>query len=79
MQTRQARADLIAYTLHLEKRTIPANAILHDFRMGPGHAGLAPHRTDVVSFHNGGQVYFNIAQEIAGKTVLVQSANTPQV
>src|ERR1017187_3890170 len=32
MQTRQARAELTAYTLHLRKRTIPAKAVLHDFR-----------------------------------------------
>jgi hypothetical protein len=41
MQTRHTRAELTAYTLHLRKRTIPANAVLHDFRVGPGHEGLA--------------------------------------
>lgn len=73
MQVRQARADLTAYTLNLTKCTIPANAILHDFRLGPGHEGLAAHRTDVVSFRYEGEVYFNIIHEIAGKTVLVHS------
>jgi len=37
--------------MELKKRTIPANAILHDFRMGPGHEGLAQFNPDVVSFH----------------------------
>jgi hypothetical protein len=79
MQIRQARADLTAHTLYLEKRTIPANAILQDFRMGPGHEGLAPRRSDVVPFPYEGQIYFNIVQELAGKTVLVQSADNPRV
>ena len=52
MQTRQARAELKVYTMGLEKRTIPANAILHDFRVGPGHEGLAPFVTDVASFQD---------------------------
>ncbi len=55
--------------MELQKRTIPANAILHDFRMGPGHEGLAPHNPDVASFHYDGQVYFNVAHEIVGRTV----------
>jgi hypothetical protein len=74
MQTRQARADLAVYTRDLKKRTIPAGAILHDFRVGPGHEGLAPYNTDVVSFHYEGEVYFNIVQEIAGRTVVVNAA-----
>ncbi len=74
MQTRQARADLTVYSMELEKRTIPANAILHDFRIGPGHEGLAPFVTDVASFHYGGEVYFNMAYEIVGKTVVVNAA-----
>jgi hypothetical protein len=73
-QTRQARADLMAYTMELKKRTIPANAILHDFRLGPGHEGLAQHNPDVVSFHYDGEVYFNVAHEILGRTVAVQAA-----
>jgi hypothetical protein len=74
MQTRQARADLTVYTLELKKRTIPANAILHDFRMGPGHEGLAGHNPDLASFHYEGQVYFNVAHEIIGRTVVVNVA-----
>jgi hypothetical protein len=71
MQTRQAQTDLTAYTTKLNKVTIPAKAVLHDFRQGPGHEGLAPHNPDVASFHYDDQVYFNIAQEIVGKTVIV--------
>jgi hypothetical protein len=74
MQTRQARADLTAYTLNLNKRTIPANAVLHDFRLGPGHEGLAQHNPDVVSFHYEGELYFNVAHEIVGRTVVVNAA-----
>ena len=74
MQTRQARADLTVYTMELEKVTIPANAILHDFRVGPGHEGLAPYNTDVVSFHYEGKVYFNIVQDVVGRTVIVNAA-----
>ena len=74
MQTRQARADLTAYTMDLKKRTIPANAILHDFRVGPGHEGLAPYNPDVASFRYEGKVYCNIAREIVGRTVVVNAA-----
>jgi len=74
MQTRQTRAELTAYTLHLRKRTIPANAVLHDFRVGPGHEGLAQHNPDVASFHYEGEVYFNVACEIIGRTVVVNVA-----
>ena len=74
MQTRQARAELKVYTMGLEKRTIPANAILHDFRVGPGHEGLAPFVTDVASFHYEGEVYFNMSHEIVGRTVIVNAA-----
>jgi hypothetical protein len=74
MQTRQARRELTAYTLDLSKRTIPANAILHDFRAGPGHEGLAEHNPDVVSFHYDGQIFFNVAHEIIGRTVAVNVA-----
>ena len=73
METRQTRADLTAYTTKLEKRTIPANAILHDFRVGPGHEGLAPLSPDVASFHYDGQVYFNVVHEIIGKTLIVST------
>jgi hypothetical protein len=75
MQTRQAQKELAAYTLKLNKVTIPAKAMLHDFRAGAGHEGLAPQNPDVVSFHYDGQVYFNIAQEIAGKTVIVSTGS----
>jgi hypothetical protein len=74
MQTRQARSDLTVYTMELERRTIPANAILHDFRVGQGHEGLAPYVTDVASFHYEGEVYFNMAHEIVGGTVVVKTA-----
>ena len=74
MQTRQARAEVTAYTLHLRKVMIPANAILHDFRMGPGHEGLARHNPDVVSFRYEGEVHFNVAHEIIGRTMVVSVA-----
>ena len=75
MQTRQAQSELTAYTLKLDKVTIPSRAVLHDFRQGPGHEGLAPHKPDVVSFHYDGQVYFNIVQEIIGKAVIVSTGS----
>ena len=74
MQTRQAQVELTAYTLELNKTTIPANAILCDFRVGPGHEGLAPHNPNVASFRYEGQVYFNVAHEIVGRTVIVNAA-----
>ena len=74
MQTRQAQADLTAYAMELKKRIIPANAILHDFQLGPGHEGLAQHNPDVVSFHYDGEVHFNVAHEIVGRTVVVNAA-----
>jgi hypothetical protein len=76
MQTRQAQAELLVFTHGLSKVTIPAKAVLHDFRIGPGHEGLAPHNPDVASFHHDGQVYFNIAQEIVAKTVIVQAGSS---
>jgi hypothetical protein len=60
--------------MELKKRIIPANATLHDFRVGPGHEGLAEHNPEVVSFHYDGGVYFNVANEIVGKTVAVKAA-----
>ena len=75
MQTRQARADLTAYTCGLKMRTIPANAILHDFRVGPGHEGLAANNPNVVSFHFEGELYFNVAHEIVGKTMIVNAVS----
>jgi hypothetical protein len=74
MQTRQARADLTVYTMELEKRTIPAEAMLYDFRVGLGHEGLAPFVTDVASFRYEGEMYFNMSHEIVGKTVIVNAA-----
>ncbi len=71
MQTRQAQAELTVYTLKLNKVTIPAKAILHDFRLGRGHEGLSPHNPDVVSFRYNDQVYFNISKEIVNKTAIV--------
>jgi hypothetical protein len=62
------------YKIPGRSRTIPANAILHDFRMGPGHEGLAQFNPDVVSFHYEGELYYNVAHEIVGSTVLVNAA-----
>ena len=74
MQTRQAQTELTAYTLNLDKRTIPANAVLHDFRIGPGHEGLAAHNPNVASFHYEGEIHFNVAQEVVTRTVIVRAA-----
>lgn len=77
MQIRQATAELPVYTAKLQLKTIPAWAILHDFRIGPGHEGLAPHNPDVVSFHYEGEIYFNVSEEILAKTVIVSAASDP--
>jgi hypothetical protein len=74
MQTRQAQTALTAYTLSLDRRTIPAHALLADFRIGPGHEGLARHNPNVASFHYQGEVHFNIAPEIVPRTVIVRAA-----
>ena len=76
MQTRQAQSELTAFTLKLDKVTIPPRAVLQDFRMGPGHEGLAPHNPNVASFRYDGHVYFNIAKEIVEKTVIVMSTGS---
>ena len=76
MQTRQTISDVTAYTLELKKCAIPAHAILHDFRSGPGHEGPAQHNPDVVSFHYDGQLYFNVIHEVIGKTVIVRGSAT---
>jgi hypothetical protein len=68
MERRQATHSFPAYTLQLEKRVIPANAVLEDFRAGRGHEGLQPQNPDVASFHYDGGVYFNLLREIAGHT-----------
>lgn len=77
MQIRQATKDLSVFTAALKKRTIPAKSILHDFRVGPGHEGLAPHNPDVVSFHYEGEIYFNIKHEIIDQTVIVSAGSSP--
>lgn len=59
----------------LQKRTTPANAVLHDFRMGPRHEGLRQHNPDVASFHYEGRVYFNVINEIVGTTVIVTAGS----
>jgi hypothetical protein len=76
MQTRQSQIELTAFTMKLDKVTIPAKSLLYDFRVGPGHEGLSPHNPEVASFHYDDQVYFNIAQEIVGKTVIVMSSGS---
>jgi hypothetical protein len=76
MQTRQTTSELTAYTSNLQKRTIPANVVLHDFRLAPGHEGPAQNSPDVASFHYDGQLYFNMAHEFIGKTVIVNASST---
>ncbi|HUP05040.1 MAG TPA: hypothetical protein VMU19_13685 [Bryobacteraceae bacterium] len=71
---RQVRRAITVYDRNLEKHTIPEYAILRDFRIGPGHEGLAGHSPDVASFHYDGAVYFNMAHEIVRQTVIVQAA-----
>ena len=77
MQIRQAVKDLSVFGSNLKKRIIPARSILHDFRIGPGHEGLAPHNPDVVSFHYEGEIYFNVKHEIVDATVIVASGSSP--
>lgn len=76
MQIRQATAAFPAFTSNLKKRIIPAQAILHDFRMGPGHEGLAPHNPDVASFHYDGEIYFNVTHEVVDHTVIVSTGSS---
>ena len=71
MEIRRAIEDLTVFTLELGKCTIPSDATLEDFRIGPGHEGLLPRNPKVASFHYEGQVYFNLAHEIVGKTRVV--------
>jgi hypothetical protein len=61
MATRQAKIELTAYTMELQKRTIPTHAILHDFKTGPGHEGLATHNPDVASFRFDGELYTSMS------------------
>jgi hypothetical protein len=76
MQIRQATSDLTAYTLDLQKHTIPAKAVLYDFRAGPGHEGPAQNNPEVVSFRYEGQLYFNVLHEVMGKTAVVNASST---
>ena len=71
MEIRRAIEDLSVFTLELGKRTIPTDATLEDFRIGPGHEGLLPRNPKVASFHYEGQIYFNLAHEIVAKTSVV--------
>jgi DNA-binding NtrC family response regulator len=71
LQSRQATAELTAFTLGLKKKIIPAGVVLEDFRLGPGHEGLQPQNPNVASFHHGGEVLFNLAHEIVNKTRIV--------
>ena len=77
MQIRQATTELCVYSSDLKKRRIPAKAILHDFRIGPGHEGLAPFNPDVASFHYDGEIFFNVTHEIVGRTVIVSAGTSP--
>ncbi|HUP05043.1 MAG TPA: hypothetical protein VMU19_13700 [Bryobacteraceae bacterium] len=74
METRQARREFTVFGLDLERRMIPENAILRDFRIGPGHEGLAGSNPEVASFHYEGAVYFNMAREIVHRTAIVRAA-----
>ncbi len=72
MKTRQVIRDLTAYTWGLQKKTIPASAILRDFRVGDGHEGPLPKNPEVASFHYDGQVHFNLANEILDDTRIIE-------
>ena len=65
----------ISYSMGLQKRTIPANAALHDFRMRPRHEGLRQHSPDGASLHFEAEVYFNVAHEVVGTTVIVSAGS----
>lgn len=73
VEVRQAIADLTVFTLDLKKTVIPAGTIMADFRIGPGHEGLLPQNPNVASFHYRGEVFFNLAHEIVGKSVVVSA------
>ena len=72
-EVRQAVADLTVFTLDLKKAVIPAATLIDHFRVGPGHEGLLPQNPNVASFHCRGEVFFNLAHEIVGKTVVVRA------
>lgn len=73
VERRVVTGDFSAFTLRLDKHVIREGSILDDFRVGPGHEGLRPHDRNVVSFHYGGQVYFNLVQEIVRKTRILKA------
>jgi hypothetical protein len=79
MKTRQAIRDLTAYTWGLQKKTIPALAILRDFRVGYGHEGPLPKNPEVASFHYDGQVHFNLANEILDDTRIIEEGENKAV
>ena len=79
MKTRQVIRDLTAYTWGLQKKTIPASAILRDFRVGDGHEGPLPKNPEVASFHYDGQVHFNLANEILDDTRIIKKGRTEQL
>jgi hypothetical protein len=69
---RQATRDFTAYTLQLQKKRIPADAILQDFRIGLGHEGPLPRDARVASFRYEGQLHFNLSAEVITHTRLVE-------
>ena len=73
VEVRQAIADLTVFTLDLKKAVIPAATLIDHFRVGPGHEGLLPQNPNVASFHCRGEVFFNLAHEIVGKTIVVSA------
>lgn len=78
MQQRRAIRPFPAFTLQLEKHTIPAGAMLEDYRTGRGHEGLQPENPQVASFHYEGRVYFNLHTEIAANVAAVQAKPVAQ-
>lgn len=78
MEFRQATSDLTVFTLDLKKKIVLAGAMLEDFRTGPGHEGLLPQNANVVSFRCHGEVLFNLAHEIVGKTRIVNAGGRLQ-
>jgi hypothetical protein len=41
--------------------------------VGSGHEGLAEHNPNVASFHYEGEVYFNVVNEIVGRTEVLNA------
>ena len=60
----RATSDITAFTKALDKRMIPANAILHRVKTGKEHEGLSPHNPSVVSFYYEGMLLFNISDDL---------------